>query len=138
MRPASLISLLGFILLIGATFCPMLRPFHLFNWDVYQLNRPYGMVIMLVGIIGILGTVLNQAKIIRLSAWVSLTLVILLFIAAILKVKTTFSFIPFKGVNGYLTRQIAFKWGWYVLFAGALLSVIGVLVNKKPNYIQPQ
>jgi hypothetical protein len=138
MRPASLISLLGFILLIGATFCPMLRPFHLFNWDVYQLNRPYGMVIMLVGIIGILGTVLNQVKITRLSAWVSLTLVILLFIAAILKVKTTFSFIPFKGINGYLTRQIAFKWGWYVLFAGALLSVIGVLVNKKPNYIQPQ
>jgi hypothetical protein len=138
MRPASLISLLGFILLIGATFCPMLRLFHLFNWDVYQLNRPYGMVIMLVGIIGILGTVLNQVKITRLSAWVSLTLVILLFIAAILKVKTTFSFIPFKGINGYLTRQIAFKWGWYVLFAGALLSVIGVLVNKKPNYIQPQ
>jgi hypothetical protein len=138
MRPASLISLLGFILLIGATFCPMLRPFHLFNWDVYQLNRPYGMVIMLVGIIGILGTVLNQVKITRLSAWVSLTVVILLFIAAILKVKTTFSFIPFKGINGYLTRQIAFKWGWYVLFAGALLSVIGVLVNKKPNYIQPQ
>jgi hypothetical protein len=138
MRPASLISLLGFILLIGATFCPMLRPFHLFNWDVYQLNRPYGMVIMLVGIIGILGTVLNQVKITRLSAWVSLTLVILLFIAAILKVKTTFSFIPFKGINGYLTRQIAFKWGWYVLFAGALLSVIGVLINKKPNYIQPQ
>ena len=138
MRPASLISLLGFILLIAATFCPMLRPFHLFNWDVYQLNRPYGMVIMLVGVIGILGTVLNQVKITRLSAWVSLTLVILLFIAALLKVNTTFSFIPFKGITGYLTRQIAFKWGWYVLFAGALLSVIGVLINKKPNYVQPQ
>jgi hypothetical protein len=136
MRPAPLLSLLGFILLIVATYCPMLRPFHLFNMNVYKLNQPYGMAIMLVGVIGILGTVLNQAKITRVTAWVSLLLVVLLFVAAMLKVKASFSFIPFKGINGYLTRQIAFKWGWYVLFAGPVLSVIGSLVSKKRAYNQ--
>ena len=118
MRPASLLALLGFVILIVATFCPMLRPFHLFNWNVYQLNQPYGMALMLAGVIGTLCTVLNQVKVTRITAWISLALVVLLFIAALLKVKTTFSFIPFKGINGFLTRQIAFKWGWYVLFAG--------------------
>ena len=137
MRPASLLAFLGFIVLIAATFCPMLRPFHLFNWNVYKLNQPYGLMIMLTGVIGILGTVLNQAKVSRLAAFISLGLVVLLFIAAVLKVKTTFSFIPFKGINGFLTRQIAFKWGWYVLFAGPLMSVTGVLVSKKRSYIQP-
>jgi hypothetical protein len=78
MRPASLLSLIGFILLIAATFCPMLRPFHLFNMNVYKLNQPYGMAIMLVGVIGILCTVLNQTKVTRIAAWASLVLVVLL------------------------------------------------------------
>ena len=62
MRPASLLSLIGFTILIVATFCPMLRPFHLVNWNVYKLNQPYGMAIMLTGVIGILCTVLNQTN----------------------------------------------------------------------------
>jgi hypothetical protein len=136
MRPASLLSLLGFVILIAATFCPMLRPFHLMNWNVYKLNQPYGMVIMLVGVIGILCTVLNQTKVTRIAAWAALVLVVLLYIAAFLKVKASFSFIPFKGINGFLTRQIAFKWGWYVLFTGAVLPVIGASLSKQRVYTE--
>ena len=136
MRPASLLSLTGFILLIVATFCPMLRPFHLFNMNVYKLNQPYGMAIMLVGVIGILCTMLNQTKVTRIAAWASLVLVLLLYIAAFLKVKASFSFIPFKGIEGFFTRQIAFKWGWYVLFAGPVLAVIGVSLSKKRVYTE--
>ncbi|MEB0263152.1 MULTISPECIES: hypothetical protein [unclassified Mucilaginibacter] len=116
----------------------MLRPFHLFNMNVYMLNQPYGMVIMLVGVIGILCTVLNQTKVSRIAAFASLILVVLLYIAALLKVKASFSFIPFKGVEGFFTRQIAFKWGWYVLFAGPVLSVLGVLASKKRVYSEGQ
>jgi len=39
-------------------------------------------------------------------------------------VHTTFSFIPFKGMAGFLTKLIKFQWGWYPLFAGAVLSVL--------------
>jgi predicted membrane channel-forming protein YqfA (hemolysin III family) len=133
MRLPTLISVLGFIILIIGTYCPMLRPFHLVNWNVYQLNQPFGFLLMLVGVIGVICAVLNQSKITKLSAFISLALVILLLIAAVLKVKTSFSFIPFKGINAFLTRQIAFKWGWYVLFAGPVLAVIGALFTRKPQ-----
>jgi hypothetical protein len=138
MRPSSLIALFGFILLIAATYCPMLRVFHIASWNVYNLNQPYGIVIMLVGVVGILGTVLNQRKVTRIAAWAALVLVMLLYIAAVLKVKTTFSFVPFKVLNGFLTRQITFKWGWFVLFAGAILSFFGAMFSKRLNYINPQ
>ncbi|RFZ90887.1 hypothetical protein D0C36_18220 [Mucilaginibacter conchicola] len=105
--------------------------------NVYKLNQPYGMVLLLVGVIGILCTVLNQVKVTKIAAYAAVILVALLFVAAVFKVKTTFSFVPFKGVSGFLAKQIAFKWGWYVLFAGALLSLAGALSTKKPLNIQP-
>jgi hypothetical protein len=59
MRLSALLSLAGFIILIVGTYCLILRPF-IGNWDVYDGSKPYGIVILLVAVIGILGTVLNQ------------------------------------------------------------------------------
>ncbi|TWR31604.1 hypothetical protein FPZ43_03795 [Mucilaginibacter pallidiroseus] len=138
MRPASLLTILGFIILIAGTFCPLLRPLHLFNWNVYGLNQPYGMVLLLVAVIGILSAFLNQVKVARIAAYVSLGLVVLLYIAAIFKIKSAFSFIPFKGINAFMIKQIAFKWGWYVLFAGAAISAIGAAFTKKSSIVISQ
>lgn len=135
MRLNVLTSFCGFVLLIAALYCPILRPFHIFNMDAFAANKPFGMVLLLVAVVGILGTVFNQVKITRFTAYLSLGLVILFYIGAYLKVHTSFSFIPFRSIDAFLTRQIKFKWGWYLLFAGPLLAVAGVLFGKKPNFI---
>jgi len=127
MRLLSLMSFIGFVFLMAATYCPLLRPFGLFNWDVYDLNKPYGMVILLMAVVGIIAVVLNRPKLVKLISLISLALVTLLLLAAFLKIHTSFSFIPFKGITGFLERQIKFKWGWYLLFAGPLLSLLGTL-----------
>lgn len=133
MRLPSLISFIGFVLIIAATFSPLLRPFHLANWDAYDLNKPYAMVMLLIPIVGILGTVFNQVKISKLAAWLSLTLIFVFYVAAILKVKTSFSFIPFHTIAGFLSNQLKFRWGWYLLFLGGVLSVVGTLLGKKAS-----
>ena len=127
MRIPSLISFIGFVLVIAATYCPLLRPFHLINMNLFDLNKPYGLVIILVAVVGILGTALNNPKLVRLMSWLSIGLALLLYMAAYLKVNASFSFIPFKSLAGFFSKQIAFKWGWYVLFAGALLALAGTL-----------
>ncbi|PJJ79428.1 hypothetical protein [Mucilaginibacter auburnensis] len=131
MRTSSFFSFAGFVLLIAGTYCPLLRPFGLVSWNVYDLNKPYGMVILLVAVVGILGTVLNRNGLVKLTAWLSLALVALLLLAAIMKVNTSFSFLPFKSVAGFLTKQIKFKWGWYLLFAGAVVALGGSFANKQ-------
>jgi predicted membrane channel-forming protein YqfA (hemolysin III family) len=133
MRLNNFISFAGFVILIAATYCPILRPFHLFNWNVYDADKPYGIIILLVAVVGIIGTVFNQVKIIRLAAWLSVLLVALLYLMAQLKVHTSFSFIPFHSIENFLSRQIKFKWGWFLLFGGALLALLGALLSKKPN-----
>lgn len=133
MRLNNFISFAGFVILIAATYCPILRPFHLFNWNVYDASKPYGIVILLVAVVGIIGTVFNQVKITRLAAWLSLLLVALLYVMAQLKIHTSFSFIPFHSIENFLSRQINFKWGWFLLFGGPVLALSGALLAKKPN-----
>ena len=130
MRLNTLLSFAGFVILIAATYCPILHPIAV-SWDVYDGNKPYGIVILLVAVVGILGTVFNEFKIIRLAAWLSLVLVFIFLILAILKVYTSFNFIPLHFVAKYLTSKIKFKWGWYLLFGGPLMAIIGVLFEKK-------
>jgi len=134
MRLNNFISFAGFVILIAATYCPILRPFHLFNWNVYDANKPYGIIILLVAVVGIIGTVFNQVKIIRLAAWLSFILVALLYVMAQLKIHTSFSFIPFYSIENFLSRQIKFKWGWFLLFGGPVLALLGVLSEKKRGY----
>jgi hypothetical protein len=133
MKLPSLLSFVGFVLILAATFCPLLRPFHLANWDAYDLNKPYAMVVLLIAVVGIIGTVFNQASIVKLSAWLSLALIFIFYIAAILRVKTSFSFIPFHSIAGFLSNQIKFKWGWSLIFLGGILAVAGTLVSKKAS-----
>jgi uncharacterized membrane protein len=136
MRISSILSFVGFVLLFAGTYCPLLRPFHIMNWNVYQLNQPYGLVMLLVAVIGIAGSFLNQPKIIRATAWGSVVLVVMLLIAALLKIHFAFSFIPFHKFEAFLAKQIKFKWGWYVLFAGAALALAGALSSKPKVYIK--
>jgi len=133
MRLPAFLSFVGFVLVMAATFCPLLRPFHLANWDAYDLNKPYAMVVLLIALIGIIGTVFSQVNITRLAAWLSLALIFVFYIAAILKVKTSFSFIPFHSIAGFLSNQIKFKWGWSMLFLGGILAVAGTFVSKKAS-----
>ncbi|MCJ8209899.1 hypothetical protein MUY27_09275 [Mucilaginibacter sp. RS28] len=133
MRPKAILAAIGFIAIIAGTYCPILRPFGLFNWNVFDANKPYGIVVLVVAIVGLAGTVINQKLISKGAAWVSLVLVVLLLIAAFMKVQTSFSFIPFKGIAQGLARLIKYKWGWYVLFAGAILAVLGNLGKDKPG-----
>ena len=133
MRLNNLISFVGFVLIIAGTYCPVLRPFHLYNIDVYGGSKPYGIIVLLVAVVGIIGAVLSQFSTVRFCAWASLVLITLFYILAWLKVHTSFSFIPFHSLDAYLTGKIRFMWGWYVLAAGGVLAVSGVLIGSKPK-----
>ena len=64
-------------MLIAATYCPLFRPFALLHWDMYNANKPYGIVVLIVAIVGIIGVVLMQTKVARMAAWLSLVLIVL-------------------------------------------------------------
>lgn len=135
MRIGSFFSLLGFIVVIAGTFSPLLRPFGLVSWDVYHLNKPFGIVMLVIAIVGVLSSILQQRGLARAMAVISFLLVVLLYTAAVMQVNSTFTFIPFKGLAAGLTKLIKFKWGWYVLFIGGVISVVASFANRPPKAI---
>ena len=137
MRLYNLISFIGFVMLAAATYCPVLSPFNIHNMDVFDGNKPYGIIILLVAMVGIIGTVFSNAQLVKLTAYLSLGLVVLFYILAQIKVHTSFSFIPFHKLDAFLTRQIKFKWGWYPLFIGPLMAVAGVFITRKTSFNRP-
>src|ERR1700761_2863355 len=133
MRPSLLLSFIGFVILIAATYCPILHPI-IGNWDVYDGNKPYGIVILLVAVVGIIGTVFNRPNIVRLAAWLSIILVAVFYVLTLLKIHYSFTFIPLHFLAKYLTSKIKFKWGWYLLVGGPLLALAGTFFRRKHSF----
>jgi hypothetical protein len=136
MRLSSFISFAGFVMLIAATYCPLFRPLHIVNWDMYKANMPYGIVVLLVAIVGIVGVIFMQRKLVRQAAWLSLILVVLFYVLALLKIHFSFNFIPFHSFERFMERQIKFKWGWWLLITGPVLALAGAL-KERPKYKAP-
>jgi hypothetical protein len=135
MRISSLFSIVGFILLIAGTFSPLLS--FVVRMNVYSLNKPYGIAMLAIAVVGLLCALLQQRGLTRVMAILSLVLVVALYAAAVTKVSTAFSFIPFKGLSSGLSHLIKFKWGWYVLFVGGVISVAASIANRPPRITNP-
>ncbi|HTD41844.1 MAG TPA: hypothetical protein VK671_14545 [Mucilaginibacter sp.] len=136
MKLRSFLAFAGFVMLIAATYCPLFRPFGITTWNMYDGNKPYGIVVLVIAIVGIVGVIFMQTKVARMAAWLSAILVFLFYVLALLKIHTSFTFIPFHAISRFLAKQIRFKWGWWLLVGGPLLSLAGVL-REKQRYKMP-
>jgi len=133
MRISSFVSFVGFVMVFVATFCPIAH--FIINQNAYQCNQPYGLILLLVAVVGIIGTVFNNVKLTKLIAWILVGLVIVFYIAALFKIHNYFNFIPFHTISGYLSGKIKFRWGWYLMCIGAILALAGTFFQKQNNFI---
>jgi hypothetical protein len=130
MSPRSFVTFAGFIMLIAGIFSPIISPLGLVKWNLFDLNKTFAIVLLVVAIAGLAGTIIKSGQLARLCAWISLALVILLFVAVKLEISKTFSFIHFPKLAQTLSGFIHYRWGWYLLSAGPVLALLGSLNRK--------
>jgi len=131
MAPRTFISFAGFILLIAGLFSPLISPLGLVKWNLFDLNKTFAIIILIVAVAGLIAAIIRNNQLLRLSGWIALGLVVLVFIAAVMKVQTSFSFIPFPKIANTLSGFIHYRWGWYLLFAGSILALLGSIGSRK-------
>lgn len=136
MRISSFISFIGFAAVLIGTFCPMAH-FFFVHKTIYNVNQPYGIILLLIALVGILGCVFSNSNLIKLMAWLNLGLIVLLFIAAVFKMTHYFNFMPFHWGSESLNHSIKFDWGWYVMLVGSIIALAGTF-SKKPVTFTPE
>ena len=134
MRISSLISFVGFAIVLVATFCPLAH-FLFVHKTIYQVNQPYGIILLLISVVGIIGCVFSNKGVATLMVWIILGLIVLLFIAGLFKMNHYFNFMPFHWGAESLNHKIKFDWGWYAMCAGGIIAVLGTFA-KKPTAIK--
>jgi len=131
MAPRTFVSFAGFIFLITGIFSPLISPLGLVKWNMFDLNKPFGIVLLAVAVTGLAAAVIKSNPWVRFAGWFTLGLVVFIFIAAVIKVNTSFSFIPFPKLSHTLSGLIHYRWGWYFLFAGPILALLGTTGKRK-------
>ncbi|MGI4020375.1 MAG: hypothetical protein ACRYFA_02615 [Janthinobacterium lividum] len=130
MSPRTFVTFAGFVMLIVGIFSPLISPLGLVKWNLFDLNQAFAIVVLVVAIVGLVGIVIQNKQLSKFAALISLALTILVFVAAVMKVKTSFSFIPFPKISQTLSGLIHYRWGWFVLFAGPVLALLGSRKTK--------
>jgi len=130
MAPRTFVTIAGFIILIAGIFSPVISPLGFVKWNLFDLNKTFAIVLLIVAIVGLVGSIIKNNQLAKIASWITLGLVALVFIAAVMKVNTAFSFIPFPKLSQTLSGLIHYRWGWYLLFAGPILALLGS-VNRK-------
>ncbi|MEX8546746.1 MAG: hypothetical protein V5804_04015 [Mucilaginibacter sp.] len=125
MAPRNFVSFAGFILLIAGVFSPLISPLGLVKWNLFDLNKPFGIVVLAIAVTGLAASLTKSVQLVKFAGWITLGLVVLVFIAAVMKVNTSFSFIPFPKLSHTLSGLIHYRWGWFLLFAGPVLALLG-------------
>lgn len=122
-------ALLGITIAAFSTiFCPFLRVALIGNWNLYQTDAVlFGVTI---GLLSLLIFIFFVRKIIvfRWISYLFLAWCAIGLLGVYLKINNYFGM---KLVDGMLAKTLHLKWGWLVLFAGALLIIFSVRKIKE-------
>lgn len=138
MAPRNFVSFSGFIILIAGIFSPLISPLGLIKWNLIDLNKTFGIILLAIAVVGLAVSVMKNNQLTKFASLTTLALVVLIFIAAIMKVQTAFSFIPFPKISNTLSGLIHYRWGWFLLFAGPVLALLGTFGNRKSLHTTPR
>lgn len=118
------------IMAIGG-MCPLLRVPIMGNWNYFDIDQRLAIAFYVIVCIGLLGTFTKKAGLIKFAGWAGLALVAITLAGAYFKIHDSFGFLHFKGLVSRAAGLIKYKWGWYVIVAGAFILV----TVRKPRVI---
>jgi hypothetical protein len=113
----------GAALMAAGGMCPLIRLPVIGNWNFFDLDVTIASVFYLVVLLAFIGSFVDRAKLIRICGWLGIVLVLVTLAGVYLKSHDAFSFIHFKKVIDFAAGVVKYKWGWFVILAGALMLI---------------
>jgi len=109
--------------------CPLIHVPIMGNWNYFDVDVTLAIMFYLLVVAALVGAFLQKAGLVKFISWAVIGLVILTLIGIYFKSHNYFSFIHFKKLINLASGVVKYKWGWFMILAGAL-TLITVRKNK--------
>lgn len=116
-------GLIGAALMAAGGMCPLLRVPILGNWNYIQLDLTMSIAFYVIVAIGLIGVFANKHGLVKFAGWAGIVLVLLTLAGVYFKVQSSFGFLHFKKLVSLASGMVKYKWGWFVILAGALILI---------------
>ncbi|WP_432713403.1 hypothetical protein [Pedobacter sp.] len=120
MKPQGII---GSVIMAAGGLCPLLHVPILGNWNYFDVDIRLAIVFYVLVLAGLIGAFTQKAGLLKFAGWATIVLVLISLAGIYFKVHDTFNFIHFKKAINFAASMVKYKWGWFVIVAGALLLV---------------
>ena len=116
-------GIVGATLMAVGGMCPLLHLPIVGNWNYFDLDVAIATIFYLVVLVALIASILRRSKLIRICGWISVLLVLLTLAGIYFKSHDAFSFLHFRKVVNFAAGIVKYKWGWFVILAGALALI---------------
>lgn len=116
-------GILGAVLMAIGGMCPLVWVPIKGNWNYFELDQTLAIAFYVLVIVGLTGAFTVKAKLLKFTGLSSIVLVAITLAGVYFKAHDTFSFLHFKKVVNLAAGMVKYKWGWYVILAGAVLLI---------------
>lgn len=101
------------------------------NWNYFDVDMRLAVAFYLMVLIGLVGSFIQKASLIRFAGWAAVVLALITLAGIYFKAHDSFSFLHFKKLVNIAAGLVKYKWGWYIIFAGAFV----LITVRKPKVV---
>lgn len=116
-------GIIGAVIMAIGGMCPLLRIPIIGNWNYFDLDQTLAITFYVLVLVGLLGAFTQKGGLIRFAGWAAIALVAITLVGVYFKVNGSFGFLHFKKLVNLAAGMVKYKWGWYVVLAGAFILI---------------
>ncbi|TKC08754.1 hypothetical protein [Pedobacter frigoris] len=125
-------GIIGSVIMAAGGMCPLMHVPIIGNWNYFDIDQRLAIAFYVMVVLGLIGSFSQKVGLIRFAGWGALVLVLITLAGIYFKAHDSFSFLHFKKLVNLAAGLVKYKWGWYVIAAGAFITV----TVRKPKVIR--
>jgi hypothetical protein len=125
-------GIIGAALMAVGGLSPLIHVPIVGNWNYFDLDMRLAVVFYVLVVVALVGSFTRKAGLIRFAGFGAVVLVLITLLGVYLKSHDSFSFLHFKKLVNLAAGLVKYKWGWYVIVAGAFI----LFTVRKPRVVQ--
>jgi hypothetical protein len=116
--------------------CPLVHLPVIGNWNYFDIDPTLAILFYILVVLGLVNSLMGKTALVRFTGWAALVLVLVTLAGVYLKSHDYFSFVHFKKLVHLAAGLVKYKWGWFIILAGALLLI--TVPAAKPDLRAPK